>query len=300
MNPLFDFSAIPVPFAMRPGLRRMVDLESAVTAADAQSAAEKRSAWASAQCPLQAAPGAEADAGIAHALHWFHAFATKNIAIKRHGTPAIGTFPSRVAFQSLSDGISEDFAVIDGRTADGRIPWLCVALPSHWAPEEKVGLSFPQIHAPVADNALLQSASAGLVTLATSGEAWERSVWTLASDLRLDQHPVRQVRSPWVAAALDGSVDSLQHIGWRWERQCIVPVPALDGLDESRGLAIFTIRVFTQPLLEALEQSSAPAAHARKLAQSLESMSDAVLAYKSLQTVCKPAVAALRAYAASA
>ena len=35
------------------------------------------------------------------------------------------------------------------------IPWLAVCLPSRWAPEEKVGRRFAEVHAPVADNAVL-------------------------------------------------------------------------------------------------------------------------------------------------
>jgi hypothetical protein len=39
------------------------------------------------------------------------------------------------------------------------IPWLAVALPSHWAPEQKVGRSFAEVHAPVADNRLITGQS---------------------------------------------------------------------------------------------------------------------------------------------
>ena len=38
-------------------------------------------------------------------------------------------------------------------TAPARtIPWLAVCLPSRWAPEEKIGRHFAEVHAPVADN----------------------------------------------------------------------------------------------------------------------------------------------------
>src|SRR5512140_425402 len=60
----------------------------------------------------------------------------------------------------LSLAFAEDFAIVDA--ADGTIPWLAVTLPSHWAPETKVGRHFIQVHAPVADNALIVSASAAL------------------------------------------------------------------------------------------------------------------------------------------
>ena len=54
----------------------------------------------------------------------------------------------------LSLAFAEDFAVVDGR--DATLPWLAVALPSHWAPEEKVGRHFGEIHAPVADGEWLR------------------------------------------------------------------------------------------------------------------------------------------------
>jgi len=45
----------------------------------------------------------------------------------------------------LSLAFSEDFAILDG--LDATIAWLAVALPSHWAPERKVGRPFAEVHA---------------------------------------------------------------------------------------------------------------------------------------------------------
>src|SRR5215207_325300 len=53
----------------------------------------------------------------------------------------------------LSLAFAEDFAILDG--SDATIPWLAVALPSHWAPEHKVGRPFAEMNAPAADSRLI-------------------------------------------------------------------------------------------------------------------------------------------------
>jgi len=161
----------------------------------------------------------------------------------------------------------QDFAVLDGET--GTLKWLCVCVPSHWAPEEKIGLDFAAVHAPVADNTLLVSASTQLVKLATSGECWERFVWTISPSGRFDQHPKRHARVPWPPQ--DDPHAFAQGLWLRAERQTFFPV-------QGTRQAVFTIRVMLQPLPEAV----APHGAARKLHDAIATMSDAVLAYKGL------------------
>ena len=174
----------------------------------------------------------------------------------------------RAALLSLAFG--EDFAIIDG--TDATIPWLAVALPSHWAPELKVGRPFAEVHAPVADNRLITGAASHLARLVTGSDRWERFVWTIARHPRLHAHPDRVDPTPW-PADLDG--DALAaHAWWRTEHQTFIPV---DG----RAQAVFTIHVEVQPLREAL---AAPERAAR-VHHALASMSDAVLAYRGLTPV---------------
>jgi hypothetical protein len=178
----------------------------------------------------------------------------------------------------------QDFAVLDGET--GRLQWLCVCVPSHWAPEDKIGLDFAAVHAPVADNRLLAGASSQLVKLATSGECWERFVWTVSPSGRYDQHPRRHAREPWPQAS---DADAFGDRCWlRWERQTFFPVDA--GTQE----AVFTIHVMLQPLREVV---AAPGA-ARRLHDSIASMSSAVLAYKGLAPAREPLLAWLAQRAA--
>jgi hypothetical protein len=173
--------------------------------------------------------------------------------------------------------VEEDFAVLEA--AGGTLPWLCVCVPSHWAPEDKLGLPFATVHAPVADNQALLGAARHLVQLATGGERFERFVWTITPSARHDQHPRRHARTPWPET--QGPAAFAAGCWLRAERQTFFPVPG------RRGQAVFTIRVMLQPLAEAV----ADADTARRLHDALASMSDAVLAYKGLAAAREPLLA---------
>ncbi len=175
----------------------------------------------------------------------------------------------------LSLAFAEDFAVIDGQ--DTRIPWLAVALPSHWSPQDKVGRLFAQVHAPVADNALLVQAAQGLSRLVTGEQCWERFVWTISPHGRLDGHPDRVPAGRW------GGV-SAANAWWRTERQTFIPVAGVQQ-------AVFTILVQVQPLAEAIDSP----ARAARLYDALASMSADVLAYRGLTSMRGPLLAWLAA-----
>src|SRR5690606_27086492 len=93
-----------------------------------------------------------------------------------------------------------DLAIVDGR--DATLPWLAVALPSHWAPETKVGRHFAEVHAPVADGELLRRAGDSLMRLVTGPERWERFVWNVTDQPRLHAHPDRCDDRRWQHTAV--------------------------------------------------------------------------------------------------
>ncbi len=165
----------------------------------------------------------------------------------------------------LSLALAEDFAMVDTRSA--HVPWLAVALPSHWAPERKLGLHFAQVHAPVADNALLLAAGDTLMRLVGAPQRWERFVWTITPRATLNAHPALPPLA-WQAADADATA---AQAWWRTERQTFIPVP-------QAGLAVFTILVDCQPLAQALDST----AKAQRLRDALASMSPAVLQYRHL------------------
>jgi dimethylamine monooxygenase subunit A len=260
----FDFHLIPVPFAMRPGLRRLAPGTPQLTALDPLSAlaVEKSRVWSS-HASRHAVPGFDP----APALRAIRARAVAE------GLPWAPDQPPELSFE-------EDFAVLDGES--GTLPWLCVCVPSHWAPEDKLGLDFDAVHRPVADNAALLAASRQLVSLATGGDRWERHVWTITPSGRYDQHPRRHPRAAWPAAG-----DPAAFAGRCWfraERQTFFPV------GEGTRQAVFTIRVMLQPLADAV----AGPWQARQLHDSLASMSQSVLAYKNLGGAREPLLQWLR------
>lgn len=186
-------------------------------------------------------------------------------------------FPSE---DRLELAFEEDLAVLDG--TDGTVPWMCVCVPSHWAPEDKIGLPLAAIHGPVADNVALLEATKQLVQLATAGERWERFVWTVTPSPRYDQHPRRHARTPWPAT--DDFDAFARGCFLRVERQTFFPV--------GRGTrqAVFTIRVMLEPLAQAVDSADTAA----RLHDSIASMSEAVLAYKHLAAAREPLLRWLR------
>ena len=164
-------------------------------------------------------------------------------------------------------------------SATGTLPWLAVALPSHWAPEDKLGRHFSAVHAPVADNRLITGAAAQLIQLVTGPQRWERFVWTFSAQPRLHAHPARVDPARWPAGLDVHSIAA--NTWWRTERQTFIPVL---GLPAGGRQAVFTIRVDSAPLALAFDR----AAHAARVHDALASMSDAVLAYRGLGAVQVP------------
>ena len=301
----FDFeAAVLAPFRMQPGLRRLATGAPQLHAVDAGSRHlhEKLSALQR-QPPtaLQALPGFDATP----ALHTLAAQAAaehpqslvwdgrclralqlgwaiddgRPVPLTASATPMaeVGACLHRLPptwrlAALLSLACAEDFAIVDARS--GVVPWLAVSLPSHWAPEAKIGLHFSQVHAPVADNQRLMVAADALVQLIAAPARWERFVWTLTPQPTLDAHPARPDAARWPA----GDDDTVAaRASWRSERQTFIPLPGLRQ-------AVFTILVNVQPLAEAITTPD----RARRLHAALASMSPAVLSYRGLQPVQAP------------
>jgi len=245
----FDLLSVTVPFRMQPGLRRL-DGARHLTALVPGSELwqEKQQVLASGASRL-CVPGFDPQPAIAAILE---RAAAEGITARE---------PLELAF-------AQDFAVLEG--AGTTLPWLCVCLPSHWAPEDKLGRPFVAVHAPVADNQALLAAGRQLVQLVTGGGEWERFVWTISPSGRHDQHPHRHPRVGWPDTA--DVAQFARQCFLRAERQTFFPVPG------QPGQAVFTIRVMLQALTDAVRTP----AEAARLHASLASMSEAVLRYKNL------------------
>jgi dimethylamine monooxygenase subunit A len=308
----FDFdAAVAVPFRMQPGLRRIApgvpqltpaapgsrhqreklavlcafpaqallcapgfDPTPALMALSAHAAQEHPQAWQHAEgraCALQM--GVAWEAGEVQATHTGRFGLGKELLACLQGLPQAWRLAGL-----LSLAFEEDFSIFDA--ASGTLPWLAVCLPSHWAPEAKIGLPFTEAHAPVADAEQVLKAAPWLAKLVSAEPRWERFVWTVTDLPHLHAHPARMPAERWPGGEVN--------LAWfRSERQTFIPMPALRQ-------AIFTIHVDVQPLAQAL----ATREQALRLHDSLASMSPAVLHYRSLTSVRGALLAALRDLAA--
>jgi len=299
----FDFSHVTAPFRMQPGLRRVAPGTAQLTASAPGSRHLREKIAVLGSTPMQAlcaVPGfdempalhaiaAESERiGLgAFRLHETSAGALvcdapllgwtlEGDRVGGDGDPDIGALldalPAHLRRSALvSLAFADDFAVLDG--ADATVPWLAVCLPSHWAPEDKVGRAFAAVHAPVADGELLRAASGSLAALVTGEGRWERFVWTVTADSRLHQHPARSdVAWPEPAGEKDLDAEALGAIAsLRSERQTFIPIAGTRQ-------AVFTILVESVPLGEAVASGDG----ARRLHDAIASMSPAVLAYRRL------------------
>ncbi|MBV9890140.1 MAG: DUF3445 domain-containing protein [Rhizobacter sp.] len=300
----FDFSLVTAPFRMQPGLRRVAPGCAQLTANRVgdrhlrEKLAVLGSAPTQALCAVATFDETLALVAIAAesarlGLAAFHVertpagtvlceapllgWSTDGERVVGDGDAAIGAvlgaLPAhlrRAALVSLA--FAEDFAVLDATTAT--VPWLAVCLPSHWAPEDKVGRAFAAVHAPVADGELLRAASASLAALVTGAERWERFVWTITADSRLHQHPARSSVAwpgPLGGDAQEDREALVALASLRSERQTFLPIPGARQ-------AVFTILVDSLPLAQAV----VAAEDARRLHDALASMSPPVLAYRRL------------------
>lgn len=305
----FDFdAAVTAPFRMQPGLRRMAHGAKHVTPVPPGSRHQREKLAVLSAFPASALlcqPGFDATAALAtlaaqaaaehpQAWSWDGRRATARwLQVSVDGDAVLEEAPGTFGLGNeigqclrrlpaewrlaglLSLAFAEDFAVL--RRCDATVTWLAVCLPSHWAPEEKIGRPLAEVHGPVADGERLREASAHLAHLVSQTQRWERFVWTVAGHPRLHAHPLRTDRP--AQAGLCAEAVPLA-CWWRTERQTFIPVAGEDQ-------AVFTILVEVTPLATAIDSP----ARAQRLQEALTSMSDAALAYRHL-TAARPALLA--------
>lgn len=178
----------------------------------------------------------------------------------------------------LSLCIEEDLAIV--QSSDSRLRWMAVALPSRWAPEDKIGKTFAEVHEPVAEAQHLRHNGLALMKMVCGSPALARSVWSISPEPWLHAHPARLDPEGWHK----GSESPIPDRAWmRMEDQSFLPLP-------SRGQAVFAIRVRVEPLAQAVDSVLV----AQRLHDSIASMSEEVLRYKGLLAVREPILRWLR------
>ncbi len=192
----------------------------------------------------------------------------------------IQLFPHEDAYVSPWDAISsqvqEDLAVqIRGSGPDqDRLVALHLCSPSHWAAEDKIGLNFRAIHAPIPGVEKMNRSAPQLVQAMVDKGPYVRFVWGFATDHRLNHHPIAPpgvdpVQWHGRAYAADRPENPFS---LRVERQVIWGLPELNA-------SLFVIRV---SFIEGSVIRSKPE-WCNLLIGALKSMSSESRVYKGLQ-----------------
>ncbi len=191
---------------------------------------------------------------------------------------------SATSFNELVSSLPEDFVILHDEVDDTpdkdrrfRARCLSVCFASNWEPSHKLGLDFEQIHAPVADNQTLIAARRAIEAMAFRQACVRRFVWLLSPSAQLPQFP--HLRAQAWGTLLQRMEPSdprlLEQVMFRLECQTTLPMPEIQR-------AVFLIRVLVCPLSEVLALDPG---RPRELAEALQSMSQAVLAYRGLTEV---------------
>ncbi|GGJ62967.1 hypothetical protein GCM10008939_03560 [Deinococcus aquiradiocola] len=175
------------------------------------------------------------------------------------------------ALDFLAMNVQEDLSVlaVDPVTGADHLAALHVLLPEKWAPLDKIGRPFTQVHAPVAGAGPLLASAPRLVQALVTRGPFVRFVWGVTPSGRLDHHP----DLPPECSGPDGNEGVPADLGGvflRVERQTLHPVPEGSG-------ALFTIRTYLTPLRDALTAERAAA-----LAAALGGMTPEQRQYKGL------------------
>jgi hypothetical protein len=158
----------------------------------------------------------------------------------RNGDLANASYLS--AFDALCLQFECDLAVMQTEPHEGGLrDWLAeihLCSPSHWAAEEKIGLPFTSIHAPIPHIEKINAAAQGLIRGMIYKGPFVRFVWGFATDNRLNHHPdapAGWTSDAWRGRSFDPSRSPSPFL-MRLERQVTW------GLPEA-GAALFGIHV---------------------------------------------------------
>ncbi|MFK7963392.1 MAG: heme-dependent oxidative N-demethylase subunit alpha family protein [Burkholderiaceae bacterium] len=277
---------VMAPFRMQPGLCRIDDpLAGALRPSSDQALAHSQKAVAVAiqqgRLPLLSgeSSGLAGQSGSREVDDLAHALSLIKQALapsadqnnQSQADDPAGRNPLLIAAQTLRSQMQDDFVLMTAVTdkdspPDLRASLMAVAMPSGWRPADKLGQGFLQLHQPVADAALIRRAAPSLCAMMRAPGGLRRHVWTLCGAGQLSRHPDDEIAE---------SVRTIENLWFRCERQTSYAM--LDG-----AVVVFLIRIYTAPLVPLLAVAPDRAA---TLCAALESMSDAVLSYKSLEKI---------------
>lgn len=154
--------------------------------------------------------------------------------------------PYQNAFDALMSQVPEDMAVVAlPKDEPDKNVALHVTSPSHWSPEEKIGQSFLQTHAPVPHFDRIAAASAKLLeSVRTRSGPVVRFNWGIEFTDRLNLHPEPPAGADpeeWNRRRVRPTDKGPIYL--RIERQVLVGVPEVRAL-------LFAIRVYVRPVMD--------------------------------------------------
>lgn len=182
--------------------------------------------------------------------------------------------PYRSALDALFSQVQEDGAVFCLEEGGERLCGYVISSPSGWAPEEKRGLGFLDVHGPVPGFAAsLKGGTEKLLRLLTERGPFVRFGWGLAPDDLLDRHshPIAS-QTGWpgrLPAPGEGSPFVV-----RVERQVLWPLPEVRAF-------LFLIRLYFTPAAEI----AANPEERSLLATALRGLSPDVADYKGIARI---------------
>lgn len=167
---------------------------------------------------------------------------------------------SDLDFRSAALRLEEDVAVLHR----GDLKAICFCFPSGFSPASKLGMSFFEVHRPVADGETLRKSSVKVSDIISrEGATFRRYVWTITSLGSLSQHPSYERPTP----------DRIEDLYFRTETQTTVGLP-----DQ---ITLFFVKVNMYPLAHVWSDTE----KRKTLIESVNSMSDGVLGYKNLHRI---------------
>jgi hypothetical protein len=172
-------------------------------------------------------------------------------------------------FNHLAFCLQEDLAIWQQTERGDYMSCIHLCAPNHWAPADKIGRPFSEVHAPVAGMEQMRQRYRPMLRSLAGGGTMVRFAWGMSTDTRLNHHPEAPPGiSPeiWQGRRFNPREPELYV---RVERQ------TLSGLRESKAV-LFTIKTYFEDVraMNPLERQA--------LSKALGSMSAASLSYKGL------------------
>lgn len=180
--------------------------------------------------------------------------------------------PYASALDALACQVQEDLALTE-LDADGgdRLSALHLCFPNHWAAEDKIGRGFAAIHEPVPGFGRIGAQQRPLLKALTERGPFVRFAWGLATDTRLNHHPVAPAGYPDLDAWRGRDFDPARpRLFLRIERQVIAGLPGANAF-------LFTIRTYFEDV------QALPSGQVGALRSAIESMDEATLRYKGIE-----------------